>query len=477
MSLFLVFVASSVSLQAGDREETIIAKTHQVYGGDYLTLARSINIFEHKKLLWPGQDASLERPDFFREKSELLIDFEKRRKTMLSWRVSRTSVDLERFVFDGEKGRLYDILNQKYSDEDWLTFDSVGASAVRASDTMIARVLPKILTSAEYLGNGYFRGTLHEMLKVRFLSGFEAILYIQQDTGFISKMERSHPRAGTLSYVFSNHIHADGIVYAQDMNFFVGDQPRQVSLDRKVILNPPLKGAFNVPAGFTPWGEVLDTSEWTIQAVAKNTYLVGKGRSYTVFVDTGDAYIASGGQRGFKDTLEKLHEYRGESKPVRSFVLTHHHSEHLAVLPEVAELGATIITATEHLPAVKDRVGTQLKDEQVQEVDTFASLADGQVEIYDISTAHSEHNLVMYIPQAKLLFAEDHYETQLKTALPRVHKDMVNFKKAINRLNLDVSAYLDGHSSRILTDDEFDHAIKLYGGGVCPEGYSICAGG
>ncbi len=80
----------------------------------------------------------------------------------------------------------------------------------------------------------------------------------------------------------------------------------------------------------------------------------------------------------------------------------------------------------------------------------------------------------MYIPQAKLLFAEDHYETQLKNALPRVHKDMTNFKKAIGRLNLDVSAYLDGHSPRILKDEEFDQAIKLYGGGGCPEGYGIC---
>ncbi|MCK0069129.1 MBL fold metallo-hydrolase [Kordiimonas laminariae] len=419
----------------------------------------------------------MKQPDFFREKSELLIDFEKRRKTMLSWRVSRTSVDLERFVFDGEKGRLYDILNRKYSDEDWLTFDSVGVSAVRASDTMIARVLPKLLTFAEHVGNGYFRGALHEMLKVRFLSGFEAILYIQQDTGFISKMERSHLRAGTLSYIFSNHIHADGIVYAQDMNFFVGDQPRQVSLDRKVTLNPSTNSAFDVPAGFTPWGEVLKTSEWKIQEVAKNTYLVGKGRSYTVFVDTGEAYIASGGQRDFRDALEKLYEYRDESKPVGSFVLTHHHSEHLADLPDVAELGATIFTVTEHLSAVKDRVGKQLKDKQIQEVNTFVSLADGQVEIYDISTAHSEHNLVMYVPQAKLLFAEDHYETQLKNALPRVHKDMINFKKAVRRLKLDVDAYLDGHSPRILTNEEFDQAIKLYGGEACPEGYNICVQG
>ena len=290
-------------------------------------------------------------------------------------------------------------------------------------------------------------------------------------------MERSHPRAGTLSYIFSNHIHAGGTVYAQDMNFFVGAQPRQVSLDRKVTLNPSLKGVFDVPADYTPWGEVLDTSDWKIQEVAKNTYLVGKGRSYTVFVDTGDAYIASGGQRGFKDALRKLHEYTGEEKPVRSFVLTHHHSEHLAVLPEVAELGATIFTASEHLPAVQDRLGTQFMDEQIQKVNTYASLADGHVEVYDVPTAHSEHNLVVYLPQAKLIFAEDHYETQLKTALPRVHKDMVNFKKAVERLGLNATAFLDGHSPRILTDDELNAAIALYGGGLCPEGFSICANG
>ena len=110
-------------------------------------------------------------------------------------------------------------------------------------------------------------------------------------------------------------------------------------------------------------------------------------------------------------------------------------------------------------------------------MNTYASLADGQLEVYDVPTAHSEHNLVVYLPRAKLVFAEDHYETQLKTALPRVHKDMVNFKKAVERLGLNVTAFLDGHSPRILTDDELNAAIALYGGGLCPEGFSICVNG
>ncbi|MEX0299522.1 MAG: hypothetical protein AB3N28_10655 [Kordiimonas sp.] len=471
-----VFLSAGLA-QAGDIEDAIITKVVKAYGGDALVTAKSIKIIDYSKSLWPGQSEVPSQPDFFRDNAELTVDFLGKRKSMLSWRVSRTAKDLDRFVFDGQKGRIYDVLNHKYSDEPWLTYSTLGARVIRASDTMIARNLQSGTDTVVYGGEVAYRGEIHQKLHVATSSGREHTLFIDKASGLISKKERYRPNSSDLTYVFSNHRQADGVTYAQDMNFFVGDAPRQVSVDRRIELNPEMEQLFTEPKGYSGWGEIADTTEMRVQKLASNVYHAGKGRSFSVFIDTGDYFVAAGGEAGLKDKLQAVSRVVGKEKPLKYMVLTHHHNEHLRALNEAVELGANIVTVEDHLSTVHKNTAADLPSDRLSMVNGKLSVGNGAVEIYDITTAHSKHYLLVYVPEAKIVFAEDHYGTELVSAVPRVHKDMVRFREKIESLGFGVEMFVDGHGPRILTNAEFKDATDAYGDIVCPEGYMICAKG
>jgi len=470
-------MANDVDNNSGDIEKVIIAKVLKAYGGQKLTSLKSIVITEHNKRISPGQGETSHQPGFFRINEELTIDFERKRKSMLSWRVSRTSTDLEKFIFDGKHGRIYDILNKKYSDEDWLNFASTGSGIVRRSDTLLAKSLSDNNTSVSYQGDEIYLGTIHNKIIVKIGSGSKYIVFVDKKLGLISKMMRQHPSAGEISYTFANHKKSDGLTFAQDLNFTVGGQSRLVSIKRDIKIVPSLETLFSKPLGYSHWGELFDTSELIINKIAANTYHVGKGRSFTLFVDTGNYFIASGGHDGIKEKFKAIKSLKNIDKPLKYMISTHHHNEHLPALKEAVELGATIITVSDHKQVIKKQLSHKNSSDTFQLIDKQATFGDGAVEVYEISTMHADKYLLVYIPAAKLVFAEDHYETQLKTAVPRVHKDMVIFREAMDALAIDVEHLLDGHSPRQLSITEFNSATNAYQKAVCPAGFLICENG
>lgn len=469
--------STSNATTLGSIESAIITKVTQAYGGDTLKSAKSIVITDHNKRISTGQGESPNQPGFFRIDEVLTIDFKSKRKSLLSWRVSRTSKDLEKFIFDGQQGYIYDILNKKYAKEDWLTYTSTGGGIVLRSDTMIAHSLGDNIEVAHYEGEASYRGVLHYKLKVKINAGFKYTLFINKKSGYISKMVRQHPRAGEISYAFSNHTKSNDIVFAKDLNFTVGGQVKLVSVKRDIKINPLLKEAFSKPANYTAWGTLLDTSTLQVRKISENTYHVGSDRSFTLFVDAGDYFIASGGHQGLKDKLQAVNALQALDKPLKYMISTHHHSEHLPSLKEAANLGAKIVTVSEHLLAIQDGLSSDFNAEGIELVDGKLSLGNGAVDIYDIATMHADNYLLVYVPESKLVFAEDHFETQLKTAVPRVHKDMVIFREAMEALAIDVEKLVDGHSPRQLSITEFKEATDNYRNIRCPQGYSICENG
>jgi len=463
---------------AGDIENSIIAKISNAYGGKALSNAHSINITDFNKGPWPGQSENPGIPEIWRINEVLTIDFENKRKSMLSWRVSRSAKDLDRFVFDGKKGRIDDILNKKYATQDWLTYDSTGRSVSGRSDTMIVHGLmtnPEIITT--YEGDANYRGAAHQKLTVNNPSGGQKTLYVHKDSGLISKVIRQHPRAGELVYIFSNHKKSNGVSFAQDMNFFVGGELRLLSIERSIEINPSFKNIVFDPVGFDSWGETFDDSKRFVREVEDKIYHVGKGGSYSMFVDVGDYFIASGGNGELKNNFGAVKNFTGVDKPLKYWIATHHHSGEIRNAIEAVELGASIVTVNEHLATIKKSLPLNTPDNIFTLVKGNRTFGNGAVKVYDIATAHSEHYLVIYAPKAKVVFAESHYGTELKTAIPRVHKDMVTFLKAIDSLNIKVDSFLDGYGRRQLSMEEFRVATDAYIDVVCPKGYKICEKG
>ncbi|MCO7224353.1 hypothetical protein [Pleionea sp. CnH1-48] len=455
----------------------IVEKIVKAYGGNKLTSVKSIEITDYNKSPWSGQSERPDQLDFFRDHSILTIDFENQRKSMLSWRVTRTGKDLDRFVFDGKRGRIYDILNRKYSNEDWLNFESLGRSVIGMSDTMIAHTLANSKEEVEHLEEANYRGSLHHKVRTSLRGRTGYILYIHKDSGLISKMTRKLSRARELVYVFSNHRQSDGITFAQDLNLFVDGKPFIVSVERNIRMNPSLEDLFIEPSGYRYWGDTFDTSKRSVRKLADGVYHIGKDRSYSLFVETDEYFIAAGGEGELKENYEAVKKLAANNKPLKYFILTHHHREHLAILNEVETMGASIITVQEHLDTIQQQLAKELTPAQFYLVKEKAEFGEGRVQVHDIATAHSEHYLLIYLPSAKIIFGEDHFETQLKTALPRVHKDMVTFRDAMEALNIEVDYLVDGHSPRKLSIADFQIATDAYKEIRCPKGYQICQNG
>ena len=214
-----------------------------------------------------------------------------------------------------------------------------------------------------------------------------------------------------------------------------------------------------------------------IRKVADGVYHAGQGRSFTMFVDVGNYFIASGGERGLRKNLAAVNKFAGHDKPLKFFIASHHHSEHIRILTEVIELGASIVTVEAHLKTIKQSIDSAVTDERFILVNNRMSLGDGKLEVIDIATAHSEHYLLVYMPKDNLAFTEDLIETQLKLGLPRVHHDMVTFRQKVESLNLGVEKFLDGHSLRMLTMQELREATDRFTPVSCPTGYRICEKG
>ena len=464
------------SQASADETSAIIQKVLNAYGGKALTEAQSLKIIDHNKGPWPGESENPGLPEIWRINEELTIDFDKKRKSLLSYRVPRTTIDLERWIFDGERAIKYDILHQKYSYEDWVTYNNLGGSIVRSSDTMQARQLHHELKQATLAGTEYFRGKTHQKLSVTFHSGAQFTYYIDDETGLIRKIIRNHPSAN-LVYVFSNHQVADGLTYASDMNFFVDGELRLTSVERGLELNPDLKHAFSKFTNYKPWGETIDSNQMLGKHLSKGVYQAGKGRSKTVFVEQTDHFIAIGGASDLKANFEEIKELSNTDKALRYFVITHHHRGNLRGLNNALELGAKLVVAQAHRSQVVAALDRPYADQSLILVPNRAPFTLGNLQLIDIPTAHSQHYLLVYSPSNKMVIAEDHYETDLKTAKPRIYKDMVLFGNVLKSLKIEVETLVDIRSWRKFTVREFMQWVNNFSEKTCPAGYDICAKG
>ncbi|WP_211618632.1 hypothetical protein [Pseudidiomarina aestuarii] len=457
--------------------QAIVDKVIATYGGDVLLQADSIRVIDYNKGPWPGEGETPTIPELWRINEELTIDFVGQRKSLLSYRVPRTTIDLEKWIQQGEQTIAYDILHEKYSEQNWATFARLGASLERSSDTLHARHLANLTGQLDYIGDDYFRGRLQHKLTYETDSGERYTYFVDKANGLIHKLLRQHPRAGDLLYVFSNHSTDSKVAFARDMNFFVNGELRLTSVHRAIELDPDLVAAFQGFKNFTPWGETIDASELTVKEISDGVYQAGTGRSLTVFIEQSDHYIGLGAADALADNFAEIKKLSQQDKPLNYFVVTHHHNANVRGLDNALTLGATLVVAEQHRDSILSHITVDEADNKIISVPPRATFALGNLELFDIATAHSRHYLLAYLPAAQMVLAEDHFVTDLKAAKPRIYHDMVRFADALAELNLAVEKLVDIRGWRQFSMDEFTQWTRDFTPKTCPPGYEICADG
>ncbi|WP_199608732.1 hypothetical protein [Flocculibacter collagenilyticus] len=456
----------------------IVDKVIKAYGGTKLTQANSIKIIDYNKGPWRGESEVPNIHEIWRINEELTIDFKNKRKSLLTYRVPRTTIDLEKWIVSEDKAIAYDILHGKYAVHNWAKFDSFGGFyAESSSDTLYAKSLNENRQGATFSGKETYRGRVHQKLNIENDHGWTLTYYIDKQAGVIRKLIRLHASGRQMVYVFSNHQQSKGVTYARDMNLLVDGELNLVSIKRDIEMLPDLDNEFKHYEHFVPWGEEFYTNKITAKMVANGVYQAGKGRDRTVFIENKDYLIAIGSAKHLQANYKQFKELTGSEKAIKFYVVTHHHGGNLRGLNNAVEMGATLVVSEAHQQLVIDSLSSPLAKEKLTLVSDRKPLTIADLKLFDIATAHSQHYLVSYLESEKLVIADEHYETNLKTGKPRIFKDMVVFHDAIKKLDIRVEHLIDFRSLRLISIDELESWTQNFEPKRCPPGYAICEKG
>lgn len=468
-------LALAAAVQAGDKEDQLIDKVVSAYGGDALTGLDRLRINDYYKILSVGQSANAEVMDIGINNVSLTIDFENKRKSITNWNKNRGGGFLNQTIFDGEHGHAINHITKTVSENGNLNYATVGGGIMRTNDVTLARLLSEARDNAQHGGETTYRGRPHEKITFKMEGSPDLTLFVDQGSHMISKMTRQNPQLGELSYIFSDYRTENGVSYAADSNFLIAGQPNIVTTSRTIDVNPEVAKDFALPSGYTDQGGNLDTSEMSVRELADGVYYAGQGNGFSIFVDAGDHFVASGGYPALPARFEAVKAFAKVDKPLKQQIVTHHHSDHLGGMNEAAELGADFVTVAGHVGPVRGQVQGEVGDDRFVLVDGKASLAGGKVQVFDIATAHSDQYLLVYVPSAKLVFSADHFSTALEEGLPSANNNMVTFRQAVEKLDLDIDGFLGAHGPRMLTMADLRSATDGYQEASCPAGASVCS--
>ena len=472
---FIMLVLYTSSVQAQQNKDEVVANLINAYGGDKLTSLNSISIQDRYKLFYTGQGVSPNRTEITKNNIELIIDFEHGRKSLTSWESKERGDRLTKTVFDGTKGRIYDLFHHTYDESAHFNFANTGASIIRSHDTLLAHLVWRAQSSVKYIGESNYLTVPHELLTVQMEAGPMLTLHINKETSLISKMTRSNPYYGEITYLFSNYKVTDGITHASDLQINIAGKPDLISVARKIEVNPNVESEFITPSNLNHRGETIDASKMTVHTLADNIYFVGQGHRFSLFIDVGEHFIAVGGHRGLKARYDAVIQKAGIEKPLKYQVVTHHHSDHLSGMTDASELGADFITVDAHVSSIQQALKKPISDDRFTLVNNGATFADGKVKVFNMPSTHSDQNLFVYLPKAKLIFVADHFSTDLKTGLPHADKGTVILRKQVDELQLDVERFVSSHGSRILTISDLHTVAASYSDGICPTDIWVCA--
>lgn len=274
----------------------------------------------------------------------------------------------------------------------------------------------------------------------------------------LTRMERVLPPFGQVEYRFEDYETIDGIPFNRRFRLLLNGDDNIDSRVTRIEVNAPVEPYLEVAADLDRIPAVTP-DDFNLQEIDEGIFLVGGTGAYGLVVEMSDHLVAVGGTQGVKQRLDEVRKHVAD-KPVRYGVLTHHHSDHVPGAADYAAEGATIITFRDNENVVREAAGTD--NAKLEFVDQRMSLTDGdrQIELYDIGpTPHSEHMLVVWLPDEKILFEADHFPQPRTGPLPPAVPATKAFAAALSRLGLRPDRIVGAHSPRISSAEDLQAVL------------------
>ncbi|MDJ0643822.1 MAG: MBL fold metallo-hydrolase [Erythrobacter sp.] len=461
--------ASAQTLDA--RVAETIERLTLAYGGDALTSLSSVSIVSNRRLAWPGQGQTAGFVEFERDRLRKHFDLVREHGSVERWTYQNGNAYHNRYVVDQDGATALDYFDMTATPSErggfwqWFNVD------FRSSDALLAYRLATASLDIEYLGTAHYRGHLQDRIAFEVSTGTQrAIAYVSRRDGLIRRltMERE---IGEVNLLFSMHRRVDGVSYASEVHIYVGDTLTEYDQGLTFTPNRDVGPDIAIEDGFAPPAATVEQSEMTVDAIGGGAFMVGR-EDYGLFVLDDDGVIAVNAYAGLKDRYEALKEHLGREMPLRSVVVTHHHSDHMDAVGEAIELGATLhLTRQAHAVLEAER-----KNMDTVSIDVFATDdAVGPLSIHVRGTSHASENAFIYHAASKALFQDDHYHGLVAVGPTRVQPSAMEMYRIIEGLGLDVEFVLSGHARKAETWDAFAAATQGSGAGdPCPSRREIC---
>ena len=329
---------------------------------------------------------------------------------------------------------------------------------VRVTPALLLRTLNDRRANAHYLGTTEIDGRAFNIIGFSMTVGPAISLYLDARTNRLHYSERVFPNFGLVEYIFDDYETIDGLAVNRTFTLRLNGD---VNLEREILavrVNEPIEDLTRVDETLVSIPAVTP-DPLARQEIAEGVWLIGGSGTYAMFVDMGEYIFAAGGTAGIPQRIELLREVVGD-KEIRYAMMSHHHFDHVLGVKSYEEEGATLIAASAHERVMRNAAsdGESLK---LKAVDGKMKLKGvRRVEIIDIGpTAHTEHLLVAWLPEERILFEADHFSLPQAGPVSPAVSSTKSFAKAIERLGLDVDKIVSAHSSRVATMDDLATAL------------------
>jgi len=449
---------------ADEATDAVIEKLVEGYGGAQ---------FENDVVYGSGsgQGYLADFSDYNMSKKETLIDFKNQRGS------EETYANPGHFFFHNRATSTKDgIVEIDYvrgtvqSENSFENYYQSMGPIIRSTDTFLAQELYLHPDRIKAVADVVYLGRDHHVVTYELPESPELKIYINAETGLISRMARQTP-FGDLNYLFKDYKSAKGIRYAADYQFFVGDRVNY-HYRRRARVNDVRSREFELDKGLRSEPERVDGAEMSVDMLADGIHLVGQRGAYSLFADTGANIVGVGAYAGLTERFEAYQEETGTPKKLRNHVVTHHHSDHIGGAGEGYALGAMLLMPADTVVPVKAAIEGPTSESRLQAVSAKQTL--GPFELYPFTTGHAAENLLVYVPSAKAIFQADHYGSAYKDEVGNLNENAVMFHDAVKALGLDVDILLSAHGRKQESWAAFSKAVDERQPFSCFKSRKIC---
>lgn len=465
----LVVVSSalpqSLTTDSYSKAKTVLDRSVAAYGGtEELNAIGNVSIKIAGESVHRNQSrrpGDLDRTEYT---AELLIDLKNSRARQIQKGHYPGGFNWNNgFVVDAGNRTSFDLIRKTSNPPGPITPAIFKANTRWLPQLVLLNVLERA-QSLRYLGKADYDKRPHEVVDYVTNDGARLTLYIDQQTGLLSKFETlvTDPYAG--DSLFETRFTGQRkvgkyIIPARRVNALNGDITNDFGI-ADVAFNVELTPErFKVPEGMRA---VIFPTPTPVTKHADKIYTTSAGGYNVLFVEFNDHIFVMETPGNDRVSLQAIEQIKKTipNKPIRYVAVTHHHDDHAGGIRTYMAEGATLIVAPgeeaffRKVSAVRFSADPDTLTRNPREP-KFEPLQNGKrvltdgtmtVEIYDIGKGpHAEEMLVAYFPDQKLIYQGDLLNRPGNGDYPIANDTSVHFLNWIDSKKLAVEMTIPVH--------------------------------